>query len=68
MTGSLLHRTVWLWSSGERLAGRVEEECRALILRKISCFHGAFQAGRLVNNPGLALNGNFEHSRKEEIP
>lgn len=47
----------------------MEEECRVLILRKISYFHRAFQAGRLVNNPGLAFDWElFQQARKEEIP
>lgn len=53
---SLLCRAVWLWNSRESLVGSVEQEWRALILRKISCFHRAFQAGRLVNNPALAFD------------
>lgn len=69
VSDSFFQRTMWLWSSGEILAGRVEEECRALILRKISYFHRAFQAGRdWLTTQDLLLIGNFQQARKEEIP
>lgn len=48
------------------MKGRVEQEWRVLILRKISCFHRAFQAGRLVNNPALGFDYHFQQARKEE--